>query len=171
MITVISYKINTLDQTSYEEFLDAINYCQLSCSCGISGCLIGHGRYCRSIKTPEGSIVLSIQRLKCKHCGKTHAVFPYMIVPYSQILLKDHLSIITAYTDRTSFKPIMLANIFIDESNICYVIRQFLRHWKERTAAFGIPITDDILTLAEQCLSTFKRQFMQIRCIPNILFI
>jgi len=170
MITVMTDKINTLNQISYYEFLDTIHYFQLACSCGLAGCLIKHGYYDRSIKAPGGIILLSILRVKCKHCGKTHAIFPYMIVPYSRILLKDHISIITAYTDKASFKPIMLANVFIDESNICYIIRQFLRHWKKRIAAFGFSITNAGNILSGQCLDTFRRQFMQIKCIPNILF-
>lgn len=171
MITVMTDKINTLDQISYHIFLDTIQFHRLFCSCGMSACLIKHGYYRRSIKTAQGILTLSMLRVKCKHCEKTHAIFPYMIVPYSQILLRDHLSIIAAYTDKTSFKPIMRANVFIDESNICYVIRQFLRHWKERIAAFAFSVTEDAKVLSGKCLRTFKRQFMQIKCIPNILFI
>lgn len=170
MITVISYEINTLDQISYDEFLNTISYHQLSCSCGLSGCLIRHGYYSRSIKTSRGITSLSILRVKCKHCGKTHAIFPLVIVPYSQMLLNDHISIIAAYTGKASFEPIMMANEYIDESNIRHIIRQFLRHWKERIAAFGFFITGDKKALAEQCLRTFKRQFMQIKCTTNILF-
>jgi len=170
MITVMTDKIKTLDQISYYKFLETIIFYQLTCSCGMSGCLIGHGYYERSIKTPKGIFRLSIQRVKCKHCGKTHALFPYIIVPYSQISLEDYLSIIAAYTNETSFVPIMDANNFIDESNIRHVIRQFLRHWKERIAAFGFSMTDGARALSEQSLGTFKRQFMQIKSGSNIRF-
>lgn len=170
MITLITDKINTFNQISYSKFLDTINFHQLSCSCAFSGCLIKHGFYKRSIKTPEGFITLSILRMKCKHCGKTHAIFPKFIVPYSQILLNDHLSILRAYTSNDSFELIMTANEYIDESNIRYVISRYLRYWKEPIAAFGFSITDDIVSIIRHCLSTFKRQFMQIKYIPNIIF-
>lgn len=170
MITIISDKINSFTQTSYNKFLDTINLYQLSCSCGITGCLIKHGFYTRSIKTSEGIISLSILRVRCKHCGKTHAIFPEIIVPYSQILLDDHLAIITAYIDKASFDPIMMANESIDQSNIRYVIRMYLRHWKERIAAFGISISANSAILSKQCIHTFKRQFMQIKCTLNIMF-
>lgn len=170
MITIIADKINTLNQISYNNFLQNIEMHQLSCSCGLSGCLIKHGYYSRSIKTSCGIILLSIRRVKCKHCGKTHAIFPVLIVPYSRVLLNTHLSIITTYISKSSFEPIMMANEYIDESNIKYIIRQFLRHWKERIAAFGFSVFDSLDILSKQCLNTFKRQFMQIKCTANILF-
>lgn len=169
MITIIADKINTLNQISYNKFLGNINYNQLSCSCGMSGCFNKHGYYNRSIKTSDGIITIFIHRVKCKHCSKTHAIFPHIIVPYSQILLREHISILTAYTNKTSFESIMLDIISIDESNIRYVISRYLSHWNEIITAFGFSIIDDILTIVEQCLSTFKRQFMQIKCVTNIL--
>lgn len=91
---------------------------QFSCSCGLSGCLIKHGYYTRFIKTSHGIIKLSIFRVKCKHCGKTLAIFPALIIPYSQVLLNTHLSIIAAYISKSSFEHIMMANEYINESNI-----------------------------------------------------
>jgi len=169
MITIISNKINTLNQISYNNFLEDLEMNQLQCSCGLSGCLIKHGYYTRSIKTPHGIVQLSILRVKCKHCGKTHAIFPVLIVPYSRVLLNTHLSVITAYISKFSFEPIMMDNEYIDESNIKYIIRQFLRHWKERISAFNLSAFDSIEKLSMQCLNTFKRQFMQIKYISNIL--
>lgn len=170
MITIITDKINTFNQISYNKFLEGLDYHRLSCSCGMSGCLINHGYYNRCIKTSEGIITLSIMRVKCSHCGKTHAIFPQFIVPYSQILLNDHLSIIAAYLDKLSFEPIMLANEHIDESNIRYIIKQYLRHWKQRIAAFEFSIYDSSHCLSTNCLITFKRQFMQNKSTSNILF-
>ncbi|MCK9218254.1 MAG: DUF6431 domain-containing protein [Firmicutes bacterium] len=170
MITITSDKINTFSQISYNEFLGTINFHQLSCSCGLTGSLIRHGTYRRSIKTPDGILRICILRLKCKHCGRTHAIFPKLIVPYSQMLLTDHISIIKAYIAKTPFEIIMVTNEYIDESNIRYIIGQYLRHWKERIAAFVFSIKNDIRTLSEKCLCTFKKQLMQIKCTPNILF-
>lgn len=170
MITIISDKINTLNQISYNNFLQDIEMHQLSCSCGLSGCLIKHGYYNRSIKTSCGIIPLSILRVKCKHCGKTHAIFPVLIVPYSRVLLNTQLSIISAYISKSSFEPIMIDNEYIDESNIKYIIRQFIRYWKERIASFRFSVFDSLGALSKQCLNTFKRQFMQIKCTANILF-
>ena len=61
----------------------------------------------------------------------------------------------------------MLNNEFIDESNILYIIKQYLKYWKERIISFSISLD---LSISKQCLEHFNRQFMQIKCIPNILF-
>ena len=139
----------------------------LTCSCGMSGQLIKHAYYDRHIKTPNGIIILKILRVKCKCCNKTHAIFPECIVPYSQILLNDHVSIIKAYNNGSSFDSIMLSNEFIDESNIRYIIKQYRKHWKELIISFRISLD---LSISKQCLRHFKRQFMQIKCTPNIIF-
>lgn len=171
MITIITDKINTLNQKNYNEFIDEINFHQLSCSCSLSGHMTKHAYYQRSIKTTDGKLAISILRVRCKHCGVTHAIFPHLIVPYSQILLREHISIITAYKNKSSTNLIMHDILCIDESNIRYIIRMYLRHWKEAIITFGIALTDDIETISKKCLKALKRQFMQIKCTPNILFI
>lgn len=170
MITVTSYKFKYFSQKSYDEFIENINFNQLTCVCSIKGQLIRHASYKRSIKTPDGLITLKILRVKCKSCGKTHAIFPKSIVPYSRISLFDHVSIILTHISGKSFEPIMMENENIEEGNIRYVIKQYLRYWKERITSFGLSITNDIGLLATRCISIFKRQFMQIKCTPNVLF-
>lgn len=167
MITNLNIKIKYLTQDNYNKFIENIDFHKLSCSCGMSGQLIKHAYYDRHIKMPEGVITLTILRVKCTCCGKTHAIFPESIVPYSQILLTDHITIINAYNSGSSFEPIMMANEFIDESNISYIIKQHLRYWKERISSFKISLD---LSISKQCLKLFKQQFMQIKRIQNILF-
>lgn len=167
MITDLKIKIKSLTQKTYNEFIENIDLHTLTCSCGMSGQLIKHAYYKRHIKTSNGIIMLKILRVKCKCCHKTHAIFPEIIVPYSQVLLDDHISIIKAYNNRSSFEPIMLANEFIDESNISYIIKQYLRYWRELIISFKISLD---LSISKQCLNRFKRQFMQIKCTPNIIF-
>lgn len=170
MITITTNKIKYLSQNSYNKFIESINIQKLTCSCSLSGQLIKHAYYSRTIKTSDGPVIIIILRVKCKSCGKTHAIFPGLIVPYSQISLYDHISIIRLYNSGASFEPLMIKNEYIDESNIRYIIRQYLRHWKERIAAFSLSIQGNIHSLIIKCLKTFRRQFMQIKCTPNILF-
>ena len=167
MITNLNIKIKYLTQDNYNKFIENIDFHKLSCSCEMFGQFIKHAYYDRHIKTPEGIITITILRVRCKCCGKTHAIFPECIIPYSQILLADHRSIINTYNEGSSFKSIMMANVFIDESNISYIIKQYLRYWKERIISFKISLD---LSISKQCLKFFKQQFMQIKCIPNILF-
>jgi len=133
MITILSDKIKSFSQESYNKFIDDICIHRLSCSCDIKGSLVKHAYYKRKVKTPDDVVILRILRVICKSCGTTHAIFPTEIVPYSQIPLLDHISIIQTYQTHGSFEAIMMENEFIDESNIRYIIRQYLHHWKERT--------------------------------------
>lgn len=169
MITILSSKIKYISPFTYLNFINSISLNQLPCSCGISGSLIKHAYYRRSIKTNRGIRSLYILRMKCKHCGKTHAILPSSIVPYSRILLSDQLTILRIFHNHASFDPFMMANEWIDESNIQYIIRQFLRHWKERITAFGLSLSLHPLALSKHCLLSLRRQFMQIKSTPNFL--
>lgn len=171
MITIISDKINISNQTSYDLLINSVNINQLKCSCGHCGTLIRHACYNRRIKLPGGILViLNIVRVKCSHCGKTHALIPSSIVPYSQILLNDHICICTNYINNISQQKIMTDNPLIDESNISYIIHNFNKHWVHRLAAFSISLILNIRELVNKCFSLCSRQFMQIKCTINILY-
>lgn len=167
MITIPSNKIKSFTQKSYNKFIDSLPFHQLTCPCGQKGRLIKHAYYSRSIKCSDDFVKLILLRVLCKSCKKTHAILPQWIVPYSQILLNDHLNIILSYHNHSSFEPIMQSNLLIDESNIRYIIRQYLRHWKERIAAFYISLNEHI---SNACFTIYYRQFMQIKSTRNILF-
>lgn len=168
MITIFVKKIKSFSQKDYNKFINTLPFHKLSCTCEQKGSLIKHGYYLRSIKTREGLIPLYILRVKCKSCNKTHAILPSLIVPYSRILYDDQVSIIHAYLSQLSFEPIMLSNLLIDESNIRYIIHQYLTHWKERIASFSGSLQTSLIG---SCFEHFARQFMQIKSTPNILFL
>lgn len=167
MITILVDKSKSFSQKSYNKFIDEHPFHKLSCTCKQKGGLIKHGYYIRSIKSPEGLMKLSILRVYCKSCKKTHAILPSWIIPYSNILFHDQVAIIHSYLNHLSYEPIMLSNLLIDESNIRYVIYQYLAHWKERIASFSGAVNS---SLTKSCFKHFSRQFMQIKCTPNILF-
>ena len=97
----------------------------------MSGQLIKHAYYNRHIKTPNGIIELTILRVKCKCCNKTHAIFPTCIVPYSQVLLKDHLSILNliivnpplnllCHIMNLYIKPILFSNCILKDLKMLF---------------------------------------------------
>lgn len=153
-------------QTFYNECLEDLNIASLECPCHHKGHLIKHGFYTRKIKTPDGIIPLKIQRFKCKHCHHTHAFLLSVIIPYSQILFHDTLSIIRSNTMQ-DLNQLMIENPNIDESNISYIKKQYTMHWKQRLLSENIQLDS---SLVFQCFFHFKRQFMQIKCTPNILY-
>lgn len=171
MITIISEKIKTFNQTSYDFLLDSININQLQCSCGHYGTLTRHAYYKRNFKAPDGiNVEVMVLRVKCSHCGKTHAILPDCVVPYSQISLSDHICIINNHLAGTPQDDVMDNNPLIDESNTAYILRCFYKYWKQRLAAFSISLKSDISTLINRCFTHFSRQFMQIKCTTNILY-
>lgn len=97
MITITVPFDNTLNQKTYENIINTLQFHQLQCTCGHSGCLSIHGYYTRSLKKDDSEISLSICRVRCSHCGRIHAILLSLLVPYSQVSLQDQISIISAY--------------------------------------------------------------------------
>ena len=169
MITLNTIINNTLTQKIYNQLIADLQFHQLTCTCGHSGSLSVHAYYVRSVKVPEGKLRLRICRVICSCCGRTHALLPASIVPYSQIPLPEQVEIISAYETSDSPETIMDTNPSIDESNCAYIIRQYLRHWKQCLLSERIEIRDT--SLVSRCFTAFFRQFMQIKNTPNILFL
>lgn len=171
MITLITNKIKTFNQISYNNLINSTNLNQITCSCGHSGCLIKHAYYSRKLKINGGiKLTLSILRVKCSVCGKTHAILPDIIVPYSQVSLHDHITILINMTEHISQTSVMDNNPLIDESCISYIVRTFKRHWHQRLMSYNISLHKEKNTLIRLCFKYFRRQFMQIKCTLNILY-
>lgn len=167
MITFEAEDCNTFSQISYDSMLDSVQLHQVKCTCGKTGCLIRYGHYSRKIRVLSEFVTLSIQRVKCKGCGDTHAIIPSSFVPYSQILLKEQQEILISAEKGLPPKQVMENNLLIDENNIKHIVRQFLKHWKQRILSIGISLAD---RLAIPCLSVYGRQFMQVHRTQNIYY-
>jgi len=87
-----------------------------------------HGYYIRYLK----KISLSILRIKCKSCNKTHALLHPSIVPYSQIALSDTIDIIINYDEGSNNMNVINNNPEITESDVIYTINKYLKHWQKR---------------------------------------
>lgn len=122
---------NLLDQKTYENIINTLQFHQLQCTCGHSGCLTIHGYYTRSLKKDDSEISLSICRVRCSHCGRTHALLPSLLVPYSQVSLQDQVSIISAYEASGDYEEIMAGTPSIDENLIASIIKRYVKHWME----------------------------------------
>ncbi len=71
----------------YTQFIVTLNLYRLECNhCHCRGECIRHGYYVRGYMLEPSDLDkgtrIRILRVKCKHCGKTHAVLPEEIVPY-----------------------------------------------------------------------------------------
>jgi hypothetical protein len=171
MITITSDKINTLNQNTYDYFIYSLDFKRITCSCEHSGCLIKHGHYTRSIKSDSDKLIrLSFLRVKCDFCGRTHAIVPYLIIPYSQITAPDQLRIIHNHVSGRSQESIMNEKCLIDENCIRRVITNFIKYYQQRLIAFSVKIDCDITDLVRECFEHFSCQFMQIKSVCNKYF-
>jgi Domain of unknown function (DUF6431) len=163
-------------QDCYDYEIDKLNLFSLECpSCSCVGKLVKHAYYCRSIKSQTtgftGKVELTILRVKCQGCEATHAILPTWIVPYSQHLLEDQLTIIRAYESGVLIGRIEPENPEIDISNVAYIINQYRKHWSQRLLSIflSLPNIDKIDAFISSCFEGYKRQFMQIKKTTNRL--
>lgn len=170
MITIITEECNEISQDFYDAVMDSIQNCQLECSCGCSGCLVGHGCYTRSVKTPAGKIPLIIRRVQCSLCSATHALHPSSIVPYSQIPLDDHAAIASSYENGGSGMEAMEKNPELSPSQVFYILSLYIRFWRQRLLSERLKLSP-AHALTQPCLRLFGRQFMQIKSTRNVCFI
>lgn len=170
MITLSADFCNPLSQDFYDSLISNIQFHQLPCTCGHSACLKIHGYYTRGIKQSSGVLPLRICRVRCSVCGRTHALIPSSLVPYSLISLTDQVEIISSSLCGTSAREVMAANPSIDENNVFSILRRFRRFWQQRLLSESIPITP-FPQLVCRCFAAFQRQFLQIKCTPNLLFL
>lgn len=167
MVTVQTKNFNTLSQKNYDALVDDLQFQQITCTCGHRGCMRRYGTYKRTVWFLGVCILLRVQRVQCTHCGKTHAILLDIFVPYSRIPLDDQRQIIVAGTTGKSCTTVQDSNPFIDDGMVVHIRIQFRKHWKQKLLSENISLLGD-LTL--ECFCSFGRQFMQIRCTPNIFF-
>lgn len=170
MITLSADFYNPISQDLYDNLIASLQFHRLSCSCGHSGCLSIHGYYSRKLKQGDSSICLSICRVRCSICSRTHALLPSFIVPYSQISLPDQAQIILASENNSSLSSVMEHTPSIDENNISSVLHRYRRYWKQRLLSERIRILP-LHQLVLRCFAAFSRQFLQIKSTPNLLFL
>lgn len=170
MITINTENYNYISQDFYNKTIDSLDLALIPCTCGHSGCLIRYGSYKRKVQLKEKVYALSITRVYCKSCGRTHALLLSSMVPYSQIPLAVQTSLIVAYEHGLSFQHTLSQQLCIDENNIKSVIRSYRLHWRERLRSATLSLAD-VHTLITGCFSHFSRQFMQIKITCNKLFI
>lgn len=148
MITLKTNNFN-IRIKEYEKNIKNINLFNIKCSCGKCN-LVKYGYYTRYIKYNDKKEKITILRVKCKSCCKTHAILPSFIVPYIQTPILEVLEILQ--TDDISS---------IDKE--AYIIkRKYFNIWERKITSLFLDVTDDLTVLIEKCSNTFKQCFMQI---------
>ena len=160
MIIIHLKGVNGISQEIYDKMLEQIDYLLLVCPhCHHTGTTV-HAYYDRGVKYNGKYFRLIVLRVICSFCGKTHAILPDTIVPYSLVTLADTIGIVLAESPQEVDK-MLASNICLDLSDVYRIKTKFKMFWKERLSSFEINIDQSI---SRNCIRMFARQFMQIRC-------
>lgn len=169
MITIFCSQFKGVSQEIYDSVIKALQLHRMTCSCGHKACLSVHGYYGRGIKNENGTIIITICRVRCSVCGHTHAILLSSMVPYSQIQASHQWRICADYESKHDVCSICDDVLAIDENNVKYVLRNYRKHWREMLRS--IRLTPSSFTeLVLSCFSNYSMQFMQIRRTTNRLF-
>ena len=139
--------------------INSLDFTLLTCpSCRHTGMVV-HAYYMRDVRTDESIFRLKVVRVRCSSCGRTHAVLPDLLIPYSSIPLDVTILIIEA-DNADEINEILDDFPSLDLADAYRIRKNYRRHWKERLKSFGLIIDDWI---SRRCLHLFQMQFMQIR--------
>lgn len=152
---MVSYKTNNfnLKLEDYEKLIINLEVKTIKCpDCG-SCDMERHGYYKRYIIISGVKYPIRILRIRCKECGKTHAVLPSFVVPYL------HYPIEELYT--------MIIKVDNDEKLDLYdhevrQIKKVYRFWIERIKSILKWITDELEELIDLCRIKYTMCYMQI---------
>lgn len=165
MISIKSDLVNiNISQLLYDKLTDAIQLALLRCPyCNRVGFII-HGYYRRRLKRDystnhETDNYLTVMRVACPECGRTHAVLPDFIIPYSQLSLPDTITIINTESSVEESK-LLDDRFWIHLEDIRNTKRKFKQYWKQRLLSHGLSMNST--DLSESCISLFRLQFMQV---------
>lgn len=166
MIVLFPSKIKSNFQKILKIYQETINYGVLECPCCHSKEYILWGTYKRGVSYIKEqrvySEVITIQRVRCKSCGHTHALLPFGIVPYKQ--LTDEVLILLLLD---KFED----NIFSDDVVLKYKRQYLTHHYPHLSTMLQLTSAKDILNQLEKdkynilskYIKVHRKCFMQIK--------
>lgn len=177
MIILYSKKSNTNFKEIIQNYLNTVNFGLLECPNCHSNDIIKWGFYERGVlffsNTEQFNVeydYLKVQRVRCKSCGKTHALLPIGIIPYKQLSSEIVISVIAEIASTNVEKAFTIFN-FISE----YTIKKLWIDFKKKHFSLLTTLTKtrnvlDAISLIKENINTqldyiynYKRVFMQIK--------
>ena len=141
---------NNVVKKIYTESIQNINLNMLRCCQKQGGSFMIHGYYSRRLKIKDTTISMSILRIRCGHCNKTHAIFFNDFIPYSMFNTYEG-------------KKILMNDIDDDFSyEVIEKIKRIRRQILARLSLLGIRISDDVSIILERSIHSFCGHFLQI---------
>ena len=138
-------ELTTLLNSLYNQYLSTSDY--LLCSCPECGHhLHCHGSYVRYVLIDGVKIPLTVRRVRCPICGKTHAVLPFWLVPYVQVPLPEIIDIIKKQKE----------SIHYNQERYRF-LRMFKQLWEEFIESNNISLD---IHIHRKCLLYGRQPFM-----------
>ena len=158
-------------QAYYDELIEKLfnNRSELPSKCCPGETLKKHSKYLRHVRTHQSTAIekVYITRIICSGCGRTHALFPFDIVPYCQCGLKTAFSFIVNFEEGKTYKDALEGSGgVVDENDYYRAVKKYRSNWKQRIETINQKIKDfseNFQEACKRCIDTFKRQFLQIR--------
>ena len=136
MIILKFKKSNTNFKKIIQNYLNAVNFGPLVCPNCYSHDICRWGFYHRNVvffsdesKSNFESDIIKIQRVRCKSCGKTHALLPIGIIPYKQLTTEIVNEIIISISS-TSLDNTFSRFNYVSESSIKKIWLDFKKKHK-----------------------------------------
>lgn len=156
MITLMINHLNTeLTQDLYDSYIHELDLHHLPCTCSHHD-MVRYGTYQRNVITASTRFHLTVVRLLCKECGRTHAVLPSSIVPWQYLQLGIQIQILS-HPELND--DLMVNNPNIDEQLISRVKNNFKKKYKPWMHSEGLCFDDDLVSNA---FLSFMSNFMQM---------
>lgn len=95
--------------------------------CGTAGNFTGHGGYERWFDNGSDARRVRVNRVKCRSCGKTHALIWHNMVPYKLRSEELNLRVFRSWAEGTSMSRLMASTKMAKTS-----LRQMLSHVRSR---------------------------------------
>ena len=96
---------------------------------------------------------IKIQRVYCKHCGRTHAILPVFIIPFERQTLPYVLELIENSFDgeinKADYELVRWTSVF--------------NAWHNRLRGYLDIFSDDLSKIITFCASTYRMMFMQAK--------
>ena len=155
-------------QETYDQALIRVDMKGLECDCGSNGKLVKIGYYQRYYKTSTRKICIQIQRVMCKHCGRTHALFVECMVPSSMLLVTTQIELLRSYYNHR-LEEFLLVYPTIERSNAFYVVKNFEKKWSKILKLTGLSLMDEEKKIIKVFIKKYQMQFMQMRSYSKIV--
>lgn len=145
-------KMEILVNKLYSEATINLTFNKVVCpSCNMIGNFEIKGYYERTIIVNNYSVRVKILRIKCKDCGRTHAIFFFDFIPYYQLSSQD--------------SKILLQKSYIDDNydfELLKKLKKRMEIFKNRIKQFSISINDKIEDITIKYIKERRNSYLQI---------